>query len=110
MRKRENICWGWWGQFSLRWQTAKNKIVKKWAGPGISIGRFGNKYALVHFRGSYFEVDLDDMRAADSLFGIIGFDGTLTLQIPHTKFPNTLPTGFENSCFLNKNTQRILAW
>ena len=28
-----------------------NKIDTKWVGPGITIGRFGNKYALVHFRG-----------------------------------------------------------
>ena len=65
----------------------KNKIGKKWVGPGIIIGRFGNKYALVHFRWSYFEVGLDDMRSANSSFGIIGFGGALTLHIPHTKSP-----------------------
>ena len=63
----------------------KNKEERKWVGPGIIIGRFGNKYALVHFRWSYPEVDLEDMRSANSLFGIIGCDGTLTLQVPHTR-------------------------
>ena len=75
----------------------ENKEGWKWVGPGIIIGRFGNKYALVHFRGSYPEVDLDDMRSAKGLFDIIGCDGTLTLHVPH-------------SCFLNKNAQRILTW
>ena len=63
----------------------KNKEERKRVGPGIIFGRFGNKYALVHFRGSYFEVDLDDMRSTNSLFGSIGWDGTLTLHVPHTK-------------------------
>ena len=44
----------------------KNKIDRKWIAPGIINGRFGNKYALVHFRWSYFEGDLEDMRPASS--------------------------------------------
>ena len=66
----------------------KNKIDSEWAGPVIIIiGRFGNKYAIVHFRWSYFEADLYDMRSANSLLDIVGCDGTLTLHAPHTKFP-----------------------
>ena len=57
----------------------KNKEERKWVGPGIIVGRFGNKYALVHFRGSYFEFDLEDVRPANSLFGIIGCGGTCAL-------------------------------
>ena len=63
----------------------KNKIDRKWVGPGIIIGRFGDKYALVHFRRSYFEVYLYDMRSANSLFVIVGCDGTLTLHVPHAQ-------------------------
>ena len=66
--------------------NSKNKIDKIWVGQGIIIGRFGNKYALVHFGWPYFEVGLDDMRSANSLLGIIGCDGMLTLHIPHKKF------------------------
>ena len=51
-------------------------------GAGQIIGRFGNKYEFVHFSGPYFEVDIDDMRSANSLVGAIGCDGTLTLHIP----------------------------
>ena len=59
----------------------------KWVGPGviIIIGCFGNKYALVHFRGSYFEVDLEGARPANTLFRIIGCGGALTLHVPHTR-------------------------
>ena len=58
---------------------------KKWVGHGIIIGRFVGKYALVPIRGPYFEVDLGDMRSANSLFDTIGGDGTLKLHIPSTK-------------------------
>ena len=63
------------------------KSGKKWVGAGVIIGSFGNKYALVRFRGPYFEVDLGDMLFAKSIFELIGRDGTLRLHIPSTKFP-----------------------
>ena len=53
----------------------------------IITGRFGGGYALVHFRGSYLEVDLGDMRSDNSLFGLIGRDGALRMHVPITKFP-----------------------
>ena len=65
-------------EFCFRWKRL---------GPGVIIGRFGSKYALVHFRGSYLEADLGDMRSANSLFGLIGRGGTLRLHVPSTKFP-----------------------
>ena len=68
-------------QFSLYRQIGENKIDKKWVGRGIIIGRFGEKYAVAHFRGSYFEADLDDMRTANSLFDIIGCGGALMLHV-----------------------------
>ena len=48
---------------------------------GIITRRIWEKYALAHFRWSYFEVGLGDMRSANSLFGAVGFDGALTLHI-----------------------------
>ena len=65
----------------------RNKVDKKWVRPGIIVGRFGDKYALVHFGWEYFEVDLADMRSENSLFGIIGCDGASKLHIPSAKCP-----------------------
>ena len=65
----------------------KTEAEKKMVGPGIIIGRFGNKYASVRFTGSYFEVDLGDMRSTNSLFELIACSGTLRLHIPRTKSP-----------------------
>jgi len=99
--KMKNIFRG--NQFTLWPQIAKNKEEEgKWVGPGIIIGRFGYKYALVHFRASYFEVDLEDMRTADSLFGIIGCGGTLTLHVPHTKSPIHYLVDAQTLVFLTK--------
>ena len=56
-------------------------------GPWAIIGRFGGKYEPAHFRWPYLEVDLDDMRPADRLFGILGIDGALQFHLPSTKFP-----------------------
>ena len=70
--------------------SRKNKEETKWVGSGIIVGRFGGKYALVHFRGSYFEVDLCDMRPANSpnsLFDLIGRDGALKLHVHSTMCP-----------------------
>ena len=80
----------------------KNKIDMKWIGPGIIIGRFGNKYELVHARWSYFEVDLEDMCSTSSLFDIVGFDGTLTLHVPRAKFPIRYLAGSQTLVFLTK--------
>ena len=80
----------------------------KWVGPGITIGRFGNKYALVHFRGSYFEVDLEDMRSANSVFGSIGCDGALILHVPHTKFPIHYLVGSQTLVFVTKMRNEYL--
>ena len=41
---------------------------------------------MVRFRGSYFEVDLGDMRPANSLPWIIGRGGALRLHIQSAKF------------------------
>ena len=76
-----------WGTVSFIAENRKAKGEKKWSAPGIIIGRFWNKYALVHFRGSYLEVDIDDMKSANSLFELIWRDGALQLHIPSAKFP-----------------------
>ena len=65
----------------------KTKGENQWLGQRVIIGRFGNKYALVHFRGSYLEVHLGDMRSTNSLFGLIGGDGTLRLRVPSINPP-----------------------
>ena len=70
------------------WYIYKSKTQRRnWAHPGIIVGRFGNKHALVHFRWSYFEVDLEGAMPANSLFGSIDWDGALTLHVPSAKFP-----------------------
>ena len=40
----------------------RRKGARKWSWSGIIIGRFGRKDALVHSRGPYLEVDIEDMR------------------------------------------------
>ena len=49
--------------------------------------RFGNKYALVRFRGPNLQLDLGDMRSANSLFELIGCGGTLQVHVAGTKRP-----------------------
>ena len=69
---------------------AENRNAKggrKWLGPGVIIGRFRGKYAIVRICGSYLEVDIEDMRSAKRLLEIIGRDGTLQLHVPSTKPP-----------------------
>ena len=63
---------------------------------------FWGKYELVRFRGSYFEVDLGDMRPANSVFGTIGRDGALTLHIPSTKSPVHYLADSKTLVFLTK--------
>ena len=92
----------WGGTVFCMAANRKNKIDRKWVGPGIIIGRFGDKYALVHFRGPYFEVDLEDMRPARSLFGIIGCDGTLTLHVTLAKSTINYLLGSQTLVFLTK--------
>ena len=99
MRKRVDSLWG---KRYFIVANRKNKVGKKWVWPGIIIGRFGNRYALVHFRWPYFEVDLGDMRSSDSLFVIIGCGGALTLHIPSTKFPIHYLAGSQTLVFLTK--------
>ena len=65
----------------------EEKGERRRLGPGIIIGRFGGQYAIVHFRGAYLEVDLDDVRSENWLLEVIGCDGELRLQLPSTKSP-----------------------
>ena len=39
-------------------------------------------YALIRFRGSYLEVDLDGMRSENQILDVIGGDCTLQLHLP----------------------------
>ena len=65
-------------------------------------------YALVHFRGSYLEADIDDMRSENRLFGIIGRDGALQLNVAGTKFPMRYMVDSQNVNFLSKMRNAIL--
>ena len=65
----------------------KSKGDKRWQGPCIIAARHGNTYALVHFRGAYLEVSLDDMKSTDKILDVLGCDGALQLHLPNTKFP-----------------------
>ena len=44
-----------------------NEGGKRRLRPWVIIGRFVGKFALVHFRASYLEVDLDDIRSTNRL-------------------------------------------
>ena len=83
--KIRGILFSWNGFFISA--NRKEKGEKKWLGPGVIIGRFVGKYAMDRFMGSYLEVDLGDMRPTNSLFELIGRDGTLCLHVQSTKFP-----------------------
>ena len=47
----------------------------------------GGKYALIHFRCSFLEVDLDDMRPTNRLLEVLARDGTLRRHLPSAKSP-----------------------
>ena len=58
-----------------------------WVGPCIIIGRFGNKYALSHYRGNWFEVDRDDMMSTAKISDVLGGGWVLRLHLPNSKCP-----------------------
>ena len=49
--------------------------------------RFGRKYAMVHLRAPYLEVDMDDMRSDDRFSGILGRVGDAQLHVASTRSP-----------------------
>ena len=51
----------------------------------LIIGRFRIKFALVHFRRSFLEVGLDDMRSENRLLDAIDCDGAIRLHLPSAK-------------------------
>ena len=53
----------------------------------VIIGRFVNKYALVHLRGAYLEVYLGGMLSENRLLDVLGRYGALRLHLPRTKSP-----------------------
>ena len=53
----------------------------------VFVGGFRRNFELVHFRGSYLEVELDDGRPEDRLLGAIGCGGELRLHLQITKSP-----------------------
>ena len=87
-------------------RTAKGE--KKWLGGGIIVGRFGDKYDLVLFRGSYLDVDIDDMRSTNSLLVTVGRDGALQLHVASAKFPIHYMADSQSLTFLPKMRNGIL--
>merc|ERR1712112_36235 len=84
------------------------KSDKRWQGPCIIIARYGNAYALVHFRGSYLEVSLDDMRPTGKILEVLGCDGTLQLHLANAKFPLRYLVGSQTLICLSKARNEIL--
>ena len=68
----------------------------------VSIGRFGIKYDLVHFRGSYLEVDLGGMRATYRILDGMGCDGALRLHLPIEKAPHHYLVDSKTLIFLSE--------
>ena len=93
---------------SLLLAARKLKSDKRWQGPGIIIARYGNTYALVHFRGAYLEASLDDMKSADRILDVLGCDGTLQLHLANTKFPLHYLVDSQTLIFLSKAGNEIL--
>ena len=83
-RKTEEFCLG---QTVYFYTERKTKAEKRWQGPGIIIPRYGNQYALVHFRGTYLEVSMGDLKSTDRVLDVLGCDGALQLHVGSTKFP-----------------------
>ena len=90
------------------WTARKSKSDKRWQGTGIIIARYGNAYALVHFRGSYLEVSLDDMKSTDRILDVLGRDGTLQLHLENTKFPLHYLVGSQALIFFRKRETKFL--
>ena len=68
----------------------------------------GGGYALVHFMGSYLEVDLDDMPSTSRLFELIGRDGALRLHVPRTNPPINYMVDSQTLIFLTKMRNGLL--
>ena len=92
--------------FSLS-TNRKAKGERRRLGPGVITGRFVNKYALVHFRCDYLEVDLDDMRSANRLLEVLGRDGEFQLHLPSAKSPIRYSVGSQTLIFLSEMRNAI---
>ena len=84
----------------IRIENPKGK--KRWQGPGVIIARYGNQYALVHFRGSYLEVALGDLKSTGKVLEVLGCDGTLKLHVGSAKFPIRYLVDSQALIFLSK--------
>ena len=61
-------------------------LIPNGLGPGIVIGKFGRKGALIRFRGNSIDVDLNDLRSGNKIFSVIGCDGAQHLHSAKAKF------------------------
>ena len=95
-------------QIGIFYSARKMKSDKRWLGPGIIIARYGNNYALAHFRGAYLEVALGDMRSAGKILEVLRCDGTLQLHLAKTKFPLRYLVDSQTLILLSKARNEIL--
>ena len=90
------------GQTVYFGRRIENQKGKRRQGPGIIIARYRDAYALVHFRGSYLGISLDDTKSAGKILEALGCDGALQLHLANTKFPLRYLVGSQNVNFLSK--------
>ena len=103
--KADEFCLG---RTVFFWADRKSKSDKRWQGPGIIIARYGNAYALVHFRGAYLEVSLGDLKSTDRILEVLGCDGALQLHLSNTKFPLRYLVGSQTLIFCRKREVEFL--
>ena len=58
------------------------------------------RYDLVHFAGSYLEVDVGDTRSVNRILDVISGDGTLQLHLPIAQPPVRYSVGTQTLIFL----------
>ena len=83
-KKTDEFCLG---RTVFFFTERKPKGGRRWQGPGIIIARYGNAYALAHFRGSYLEALLEDLKSKGRVLDVLGCGGTLQLHVASTEFP-----------------------
>ena len=69
-------------------------------------GDFGPKLALVRCRGNTIEVDLNDIMPRNKIFGALGCDGALHLNLATKKSPRTIFDWIPRISFVGGNKKR----
>ena len=96
------------GRTAYFYTERKSKGGNRWHGPGVIIARYGNQYALAHFRGSYLGVAMGALKSTDKVLDVLGCDGTLQLHVGSTKFPLHYLVDSQTLIFLSKVRNEFL--